>query len=140
MSSALFGLLHAGNIKPSPELAVGVANVVLFGVMIGFYAAREGSLWGICGWHAAWNWLLGLGFGLEVSGQVIQTPPLIVDLADRTGAPWWLTGAAFGPEGSVVTTAVLLLACVVLALHWRSKDYGVVSEAPVVVAEEKAPV
>ena len=140
LSSALFGLLHAGNIKPSPELAVGVANVVLFGVMIGFYAAREGSLWGVCGWHAAWNWLLGLGFGLEVSGQVIQTPPLIVDLADRTGAPWWLTGAAFGPEGSVVTTAVLLLACVVLALHWRSKDYGVVSEAPVVVAEEKAPV
>ncbi|MFN3836872.1 MAG: lysostaphin resistance A-like protein [Brevundimonas sp.] len=135
LSAALFGLLHAGNIKPSPELAVGVANVVLFGVMIGFYAAREGSLWGVCGWHAAWNWLLGLGFGLEVSGQVIDTPPLILDLADRAGAPWWLTGAAFGPEGSVVTTVLLIAGALVLALRWRSKDYGIVaavSPAPVV--------
>lgn len=139
LSSALFGLLHAGNIKPSPELAVGVANVILFGVMIGFYAAREGSLWGVCGWHAAWNWLLGLGFGLEVSGQVVETPPLIINLADRVGAPWWLTGAAFGPEGSVVTTGVLLIASLVLALRWRSKDYGVVAAPPVVVVEEKAP-
>lgn len=126
LSSALFGLLHAANIKPSPELAVGVANVALFGVMIGLYAAREGSLWGVCGWHAAWNWLLGLGFGLEVSGQVIETKPLIVDLATRSEIPWWITGAAFGPEGSVVTTAVLLIASAVLALRWRSKDYGVV--------------
>ncbi|GAW40812.1 CAAX amino terminal protease self- immunity [Brevundimonas sp. SH203] len=139
LSSALFGLLHASNIKPSPELAVGVFNVVLFGVMIGLYAARQGSLWGVCGWHAAWNWLLGLGFGLEVSGQVIDTPPLIVDLADRAGAPWWLTGAAFGPEGSVVTTAMLVIAAVVLALRWRSRDYGVVVEAATPVVVEKAP-
>lgn len=140
LSAALFGLLHAGNIKPSPELAVGVVNVILFGVMIGLYAAREGSLWGVCGWHAAWNWLLGLGFGLEVSGQVIETPPLIVDLADRAGAPWWLTGGAFGPEGGVVTTAALLIAAVGLAVRWRSKDYGVAAASPVVVVEEKAPV
>jgi len=129
LSSALFGLLHAANIKPSPELAVGVANVALFGVMIGLYAAREGSLWGVCGWHAAWNWLLGLGFGLEVSGQVVETKPLIVDLATRTEVPWWITGAAFGPEGSVVTTVVLLVASAVLALRWRSKDYGVTKPA-----------
>ncbi|MDQ1153370.1 CPBP family intramembrane glutamic endopeptidase [Brevundimonas sp. SORGH_AS_0993] len=129
LSSVLFGLLHAANIRPSPELAVGVANVVLFGVMIGLYAAREGSLWGVCGWHAAWNWLLGLGFGLEVSGQAIETKPLIVDLATRSEVPWWTTGAAFGPEGSIVTTAVLLTASVVLALRWRSKDYGVTEPA-----------
>ena len=130
LSSILFGLLHALNIDPSPELLTGVLNVVLFGVFIGIYAAREGSLWGVCGWHAAWNWLLGLGFGLEVSGQVIETTPLIVDLGTQATVPWWVTGAAFGPEGSVVTTAVLLSGIAVLVLKGRTKDFGVVGEAP----------
>ena len=70
-NALLFGVVHAGNIKPSLELALGLVNIVLFGIFISLYAVREGSLWGVCGWHAAWNWLLGLGFGLEVSGQVI---------------------------------------------------------------------
>ena len=130
LSSILFGLLHALNIDPSPELLTGVLNVVLFGVFIGIYAAREGSLWGVCGWHAAWNWLLGLGFGLEVSGQVIETTPLIVDLGTQATVPWWVTGAAFGPEGSVVTPAVLLSGLAVLVLKGRTKDFGVVGEAP----------
>ena len=128
LSSALFGLLHAANIDPSPALAMGVTNVTLFGVFIGLYAAREGSLWGVCGWHAAWNWLLGLGFGLEVSGQVIDAPPLVVDLATRPELPWWMTGAAFGPEGSVVVTVVLLVGSIVLAVRGRSRDHGVIAE------------
>ena len=129
LSSALFGLLHAANIPPSPELVIGLINIVLFGVFIGLYAAREGSLWGVCGWHAAWNWLLGLGFGLEVSGQVIETPPLIMDLTTRSEVAWWITGAKFGPEGSVVTTVILLAGTLFLALKFKSRDHGVVGEA-----------
>ena len=129
LSSVLFGLLHAANIDPSPELLTGVLNVVLFGVFIGVYAAREGSLWGVCGWHAAWNWLLGLGFGLEVSGQVIETTPLVVDLATQTTTPWWVTGAAFGPEGSVITTGVLVIGTTILLLKGRTRDFGVVDGA-----------
>ncbi len=138
LSSILFGLLHAANISPSPELLTGVLNVVLFGVFIGLYAAREGSLWGACGWHAAWNWLLGLGFGLEVSGQVIETPPLVVDLATRTETPWWITGAAFGPEGGVVTTAFLLVGSAVLLWRGRTKDKGVAATPASVAVETEA--
>ena len=77
VNAVLFGLAHAGNTEPTKELALGVANIILFGTFIGLYAAREGSLWGVCGWHAAWNWLLGLGFGLEVSGQVLDATPAV---------------------------------------------------------------
>lgn len=137
LSAGLFGLLHAANIKPSPELLTGVLNVILFGVFIGLYAAREGSLWGVCGWHAAWNWLLGLGFGLEVSGQVIETAPLIVDLGTQTTVPWWVTGAAFGPEGSVITTVVLLVGVAVLIWKGKTRDFGVVAEpAPAAVTAD----
>ena len=48
-NSALFALAHAGNIEPSKELLVGLANIVLFGLFISLYAVREGSLWGVCG-------------------------------------------------------------------------------------------
>lgn len=126
LTSVLFGLLHAMNIPPSPELGTGLVNIVLVGVFLGLYAAREGSLWGVCGWHAAWNWLLGLGFGLEVSGQVIETPPLIVDLAQRSEIAWWITGATFGPEGSVVVTVILLAATLFAALKLKSRDHGVI--------------
>jgi membrane protease YdiL (CAAX protease family) len=124
-NSALFALAHAGNIEPSNELYVGLANVVLFGLFISLYAIREGSLWGVCGWHAAWNWLLGLGFGLEVSGMKIDSLPLITDLTGAPGAAWWLTGGAFGPEASLVTTAVLLCGTVVLMLFGKTRNHGV---------------
>ena len=133
-NAALFALAHAGNIEPSKELYVGLANIVLFGLFISLYAVREGSLWGVCGWHAAWNWLLGLGFGLEVSGQVVETTPLVTDLTGAPGAAWWLTGATFGPEASLVTTAVLLIGTVVLVLRGRTRDHGV-ERAPDVAPE-----
>lgn len=124
-NSALFALAHAGNIEPSNELFVGLANIVLFGLFISLYAIREGSLWGVCGWHAAWNWLLGLGFGLEVSGMKIDSLPLITDLTGAPDAAWWLTGGAFGPEASLVTTAVLLTGTVVLMLLGKTRNHGV---------------
>lgn len=135
-NSALFALAHAGNIEPSNELYVGLANIVLFGLFISLYAVREGSLWGVCGWHAAWNWLLGLGFGLEVSGMKIDSLPLVTDLTGAPDAAWWLTGASFGPEASLVTTAVLLVGTLVLALRGRTRGHGV--EAAPEAAQEAA--
>jgi membrane protease YdiL (CAAX protease family) len=114
INSLLFGAAHLLNIKPSPAMYAGCANVALFGIFISLYACRDRSLWGVCGWHGAWNWLLGIGFGLEVSGLHMGTKPLIVDLADTAGAQWWLTGAEWGPEASVVTTGMLLAGIVFL--------------------------
>ena len=109
LQALIFSALHAGNLKPVNELYLGLLNIVLVAIFLAQYAIAEGSLWGACAWHGAWNWLLGLGFGLEVSGMKMGVDPLLIDLADAKGAPWWLTGASFGPEASVVTTGVLLL-------------------------------
>ncbi len=117
LNAVIFSLLHGMNIKPSPELALGLLNIVLVGVFFSLYAIREQSIWGVCGWHAAWNWLLGLGFGLEVSGSAIETPPLVVDLTGVDLAPWWLTGGKFGPEGSIAASLVLVLG--IVWLIWK---------------------
>lgn len=129
VNSLVFALLHGGNIKPSPELALALVNLMLFAVMISLYAIKEGSLWGVCAWHSAWNTLLGVGFGLDVSGGKIAVQSLVVDLAPAQGAAWWLTGGAFGPEASVATS-VVLLAGVVYFLATGAMRQGARYSAP----------
>jgi len=89
INSVLFGLMHAANIPPSRELFMGLLNIALFGVFISLYAAREGSLWGVCGWHAAWNWLLGLGFGLVWPRDVFPYLWFWQELHGSRGYPWY---------------------------------------------------
>lgn len=125
INSVLFGLVHGGNIAWSQELVFGLVNIVLVGVFLSLYAAKEGSLWGVCGWHAAWNWLLASGFGLPVSGQDVLVTPVIIDLADTSDAAWWLTGGAFGPEASVVTSLVLTAGVVALLLRGKFASFAV---------------
>lgn len=131
MSSLLFAVLHALNAKPSPEFYAGLVNIVLVGVFLGLYAIKEGSLWGVCAWHSAWNWLLGVGFGLEVSGQSLTLTPLVLDLDYKADAPWWLTGRGFGPEGSLIVTAILTLGIIWLVYkkaYVSTKGFGLVAQ------------
>ena len=112
ISALYFALLHAANIDPAPELGIALTNLAIMGVFLALYTTGEGFLWGACGWHAAWNWTIASGFGLDVSGgSTTRTSGLFADLGIAKGASWWLTGGAFGPEGSVVATAVLFAAC-----------------------------
>lgn len=130
VNSVLFGLVHALNIPFGPALALGLVNIVLVGLFLSLYAAKEGTLWGVCAWHAAWNWLLGTGFGLPVSGMELGVPALVADLADPGALPWWVTGGEFGPEASVVCTGVLALGTLVLAVRGTVRDFGTADVAP----------
>ncbi len=127
VSTLLFTLGHVVNIAISPELALGILNVFLAGLFLALYAVSEKSLWGPCGWHAAWNWTLGQGFGLSVSGADTGAKPLFADMAATTGAPWWLTGGSFGPEASIVTTLVLLAGCAYWLRRYRRSTAAEIS-------------
>ena len=59
----------------------------------------------------------------------MKVTPSIVDLKAVDGAAWWLTGGAFGPEGSVVVTAVLLISAVVLVMRGGFARYGGLAKA-----------
>lgn len=109
VNSTVFAALHLGNEGFDHINWIAIANIVLVGLFLSLYAVREGSLLGVCGFHAAWNWILGVGFGLEVSGMSIDLPPLIVDFDTKTDMADWLTGGTFGPEGSIIVSAVFFL-------------------------------
>ncbi|MFI6812108.1 CPBP family intramembrane glutamic endopeptidase [Nonomuraea sp. NPDC050328] len=113
VSALLFALLHGLNPGVTP---LSVVNLVLVGVLLGLYALYEGALWGVCLWHAAWNWAQGSVFGFEVSGQTTGVLS-VVDLREQ--GPDVVTGGAFGPEGGLASTLVLLLGVAVVVLVAR---------------------
>lgn len=114
LSALLFAALHSLNAHLS---APALLNLLLFGLLAGLYALREGGLWGICALHAAWNWAQGSLFGVAVSGSAFGPSLLRVELR----GPALITGGAFGSEGGLAVTAVLLLACA--ALRWAPTNH-----------------
>ncbi len=108
VNAVVFAALHLGNEGLDHINWIAMLNIVLVGLFLSLYAVREGSLLGVFGWHAAWNWLLGTGYGLNVSGINFGTPALVADFDRKADMADWLTGGTFGPEGSLVVSLVLL--------------------------------
>lgn len=100
--AAPFGLAHLNN---DGATWAGAIVTGLGGILLSVAYFRTRSLWVPVGMHISWNFVLGWVFSLPVSGLPMEGVPLVPIL---TGAPW-LSGASFGPEGSVVT--ILALVC-----------------------------
>jgi CAAX protease family protein len=107
LSSALFGLAHYGN--PQATL-LSTFNTVLAGVLLAAARLRSRALWMPIGLHFGWNLFLGPVYSFPVSGYTFG----VRGLAASTAVPQWLTGGAYGPEGSAPLTAVLLAAILLL--------------------------
>jgi membrane protease YdiL (CAAX protease family) len=112
LSSLLFAVLH---LTANP---VALLNLLLFGLFLTLYCLREGSLWGVCGWHTAWNWTQVKLFGLSVSGHEIAGGS-VIDLQPQ-GNPY-LSGGDFGPEGSIYATLVFVLGIAAVLLITKSQ-------------------
>ncbi|WP_163992943.1 CPBP family intramembrane glutamic endopeptidase [Pyxidicoccus caerfyrddinensis] len=94
LTSAIFASGHLTNVG---EGYIGLAAVMLIGLVLSYSVWRLGSLWWAIGFHAAWNWAQSFLFGVANSGfagdgHLLTTHP--------TG-PAWLSGGATGPEGSL---------------------------------------
>ena len=101
--SALFGLGHLAN----PEHTwISTLNTMLVGIPLAVAYLRTRALWMPIGIHLAWNFVLGYALGLPVSGLDFSAKVLTPVV---TG-PQWVTGGAYGPEGGVLTTGVVLAA------------------------------
>ena len=113
ISSALFALLHYG---PGQPWLVTLGGF-LYGLFAACWAIKAGNIWGVMGWHAAWNWLLAVGFELPVTGLDAHVPALLAKLTPQAGAV--LTGGAEGPEGSIFCVAFLAIWSAVLIWRYR---------------------
>ncbi len=104
VSAIIFTILHGSN---NNVTLLALTNLMLVSVFLSIYSLQEGALWGVFGWHSVWNWAQGNLFGFEVSGNDLTPKSIVIDLAEN--GPDWLTGGAFGLEGGVIASAVLLV-------------------------------
>ncbi|HSA91564.1 MAG TPA: CPBP family intramembrane glutamic endopeptidase [Terriglobales bacterium] len=107
--SALFGLIHAAN-PHARLLGWGTFNTVFIGALLAISYLRTGGLWMPWGIHFGWNAMLGLVFGLPVSG-VTQFAVVVRGTAE---GPQWLTGGSYGIEASATGAVVIALGMAVL--------------------------
>lgn len=109
--SVAFALLHAGNPNVTP---LALLNIGLAGAVLGWLYWGEGGLFGCWTFHALWNFTLA-ALALPVSGMALGPPLLSTGIAGA-GLPF-LSGGAFGPEGSILSTAGLAAVLAFLILR-----------------------
>ncbi|WP_309120940.1 CPBP family intramembrane glutamic endopeptidase [Paenibacillus sp.] len=113
-SSALFALFHMNNPAVLSN-AFPMLNLVLAGVMLALLREWSGGLWAPIGAHLTWNFVQGDVLGMAVSG--VETPSIlrVESLND------FVSGGAFGLEGSFAVTLVTAGASLWLALAIRKR-------------------
>ncbi len=115
-TSVGFGVLHLWN--PDVEMA-GLVNTFLLGFAFAASVEGCGTLWPAIAAHGAWNFVLSVVLGLPTSGTTVDGA---LDLSP--GGPQWLTGGAYGPEGSWMLTVLLVPTVVALALWVDRRQRG----------------
>ncbi len=106
--SSLFGLGHYFN----PDATwVGTMNTFLAGILLCLAYVRTRSLWFPYGIHIGWNLAIGPLFGFPVSGITMRS----FWISEGQGADW-LVGGAYGPEGGILGTGVMLTAIIAVVL------------------------
>ena len=119
-----FGRAHMGN---GGESYIGIAQTILFALLASATLRRTGSLWLAVGLHAGWDWGQSYFFGVGDSG--FQAPGHLLN--PHIHGPSWLSGGTVGPEGSVVTSIILMLATAAFLAFYREQK-----QAPILIRVE----
>lgn len=118
VSSIAFGALHLGNAGVS---VLALINLVLFGIFAGVYFIKRGNIWGAAAIHSIWNFAQGNIFGVLVSGNDFGVTVFESTINENMTL---INGGAFGLEGGILTTIVLVVATVIV-LQTKQKDIAV---------------
>ena len=113
LSAILFALLHIFNDNINP---IGLTNIFLAGILLGLSYVFTKNLWFPIGLHFAWNLTQTL-FGFNVSGFNSYSV-LSYRLSDKMR---WLSGGAFGFEGSVLSLFFEIILIVFVYFLFRKR-------------------
>lgn len=114
-NAVIFAALHLLN---SGISVLAFINLVLFGVFASLYFLKRGNIWGIAALHSVWNLVQGNFWGLRVSGIVTECSVLRSTMVDGKEL---FNGGAFGPEGGLGVSVVLLIGICVLLRNKKNE-------------------
>ena len=99
VSSTFFSAIHLDNEGVN---YLSSLNSALFAILVVIYAWKKGDIWGACGMHMAWNFVLGNVFGMNVSGFTSESAIAYFGAQGEE----WMSGGFYGIEASIVSTIV----------------------------------
>ena len=121
INSLFFAGLHLFN---NGITVLAFINLTLFGIYASLYFIRRGNIWGIAAFHSIWNLVQGNLYGIKVSG--INITCSLFETVPGEGKEL-IHGGAFGMEGGIAVTIVLLAGIVFL---YTRKNVDPVTEEP----------
>lgn len=113
ISSAIFSALHLLN------NAIGILpliNLFLAGVLFGYMFMKSKNIWMPIGFHITWNYFQGYIWGFQVSGNEVNGAYKIKTITNNI-----INGGAFGPEGGLVVTFILLILLLFVRTYYRDE-------------------
>lgn len=113
LSAALFSLIHIGN--PNFDF-LSFINILLAGILLGSSYIYTRNLCFPIALHWFWNWIQGPVLGYEVSGNKFCDGLLTLHLPEAN----LINGGAFGFEGSILCTALMIVGTGVILKVFRN--------------------
>ncbi len=110
-SSLLFSVFHSMNVGYTPLASV---NLFLIALLFALISYKSGSIWITAGAHTAWNFCQGNLYGLQVSGSDLSAS--ICNTSYTDSARDIITGGAFGPEGGLAVTAIIMPLLIIMLI------------------------
>ncbi|WP_407413514.1 CPBP family intramembrane glutamic endopeptidase [Methanobrevibacter sp.] len=110
----VFALPHL--FSPGIDL-LSIVNIFIVGMVFAVIFLRFDNIWVCGGVHTAWNFSQGIILGFNVSGY---TTPSIMKFS-QVGQNL-INGGAFGPESSLITTAVFIISLIIAVYYPNSKN------------------
>ena len=115
-NTLIFALMHFMN----PGFTwLAMANIFFSGLLFSLFVYYFDSIWCPFGIHTGWNFTQSILLGLPNSGLVM--PYSIFELDTASARNSFVYNVAFGIEGTVFSTVILALACLVTFLIGRKR-------------------
>lgn len=118
-NSIVFATLHVLN--PSGITFLAFVNLFLYGVFASMMFIYSENIWLCAGFHTVWNMIQGNILGIPVSG--IRVPSLFAITTNESLS--LINGGAFGLEGGLCVTAILIAGCLILFALSRKKSKNI---------------
>lgn len=116
ISAGAFSFAHILN---SGVTVLALVNIFFFGAFMSLYMICFDNIWGVSAIHAIWNFSQGNLFGISVSGTGSGETLFLTSSSESKAI---VNGGAFGAEGGIATTIILIIAFAVLFAYMFKKN------------------
>lgn len=115
VNSVAFAALHLLN---SGISVLAFINLTLFGIFASVCFIKTENIWLVGAIHSVWNLVQGNVYGIKVSGM---DSVCSIFASNMVEGKEFINGGAFGLEGGIAVTIVLVIGTVLL-LMWKKED------------------